>query len=46
MIGDATFPDQKFTQTTYRPFKAGDPLLPSGLLGPVRLLRANTGAMR
>jgi hypothetical protein len=42
MIGDATFPHQKFTQTTYRPYKAGDPLLPSGLLGPVRLLRAGS----
>jgi hypothetical protein len=42
MIGDATFPDQKFTQTTYRPFKAGDPLLPSGLIGPVKLLQART----
>lgn len=39
MIGDAASPDQRFTQTTYRPFKAGDPLLPSGLLGPVRVLR-------
>lgn len=39
MIGDAAVsPDQKFTQTTYRPYKAGDPLLPSGLLGPVRLM--------
>jgi hypothetical protein len=38
MIGDATFPDQKFTQTTYRPYKAGDPLMPSGLLGPVRIM--------
>ncbi len=40
MIGDAASPDQQYTQTTYRPFKASDPLLPSGLLGPVRLLRA------
>ena len=39
MIGDAAAPDRKFTQTTYRPFKAGDPLLPSGLLGPVRLMK-------
>jgi hypothetical protein len=38
MIGDAKFPDKKFAQTTYRPFKAGDALLPSGLLGPVRLV--------
>ncbi len=39
MIGDAASPDRQFTQTTYRPFKAGDPLLPSGLLGPVRILK-------
>ena len=38
MIGDAASPERKYAQTTYRPFKAGDPLLPSGLLGPVRLL--------
>ncbi|MBN2505866.1 MAG: hypothetical protein JXQ71_04145 [Verrucomicrobia bacterium] len=41
MIGDAASPGQQFTQTTYRPFKAGDPLLPSGLLGPVRLLKGD-----
>ncbi len=39
MIGDAASPDRKFTQTTYRPYKAGVPLLPSGLLGPVRLMK-------
>jgi hypothetical protein len=38
MIGDAKSEGKKFTQTTYRPFKASDPLLPSGLLGPVRLV--------
>jgi hypothetical protein len=42
MIGDAASPDQQFTQTTYRPFKAGDSLLPSGLLGPVRVLQSST----
>jgi hypothetical protein len=40
MIGDAALPELKFARTTYRPYKAGDPLLPSGLLGPVRLLKA------
>jgi hypothetical protein len=44
MIGDAGSPDRKFTQTTYRPYKAADPLLPSGLLGPVRLLRTSMSA--
>ena len=38
MIGDAASPDRKFTQTTYRPYKPKDPLLPSGLIGPVRLM--------
>jgi hypothetical protein len=42
MIGDAKFPDKPFTQTTYRPFNAKQPLLPSGLLGPVRLTVAPT----
>lgn len=40
MIGDAAAPERKFTQTTYRPYKSTDPLLPSGLLGPVRLVKA------
>jgi hypothetical protein len=40
MIGDASSPERMFSQTTYRPFKAGDALLPSGLLGPVKLLQA------
>jgi hypothetical protein len=38
MIGDAGSPDRTYTKTTYRPYKATDPLLPSGLLGPVRLV--------
>ncbi len=38
MIGDAASSDKAYTQTTYRPCKASDPLLPSGLLGPVRLV--------
>jgi hypothetical protein len=46
MIGDAAFPDQKFTQTTYRPYKATDALLPSGLLGPVSVLRVGSEAGR
>jgi len=41
MIGDAASPDKPFTQTTYRPYKAADPLLPSGLLGPVRLMKTS-----
>ena len=28
----------RVARTTWNPYKAGDPLLPSGLLGPVRLL--------
>ncbi|HOW63647.1 MAG TPA: glycosyl hydrolase [Candidatus Paceibacterota bacterium] len=39
MIGDASVPGQPYAQTTYRPYKAGDSLLPSGLFGPVRLMR-------
>jgi hypothetical protein len=37
MIGDARFPDKPYTQTTYHPYKSDHPLLPSGLLGPVRI---------
>ncbi len=39
MIGDAASSEPKYTQTTYRPFKPSDPLLPSGLIGPVRLMK-------
>jgi hypothetical protein len=42
MIGDAKFPDKTYTQTTYHPYKATHALLPSGLLGPVRIERAVT----
>lgn len=42
MIGDASSPGRTYTQTTYRPYTAADPLLPSGLLGPVRLLRPSS----
>ena len=39
LIGDAALPeDQRLTWTTFQPYKAGDPLLPSGLLGPVTVL--------
>jgi hypothetical protein len=41
MIGDAGNPDRAYTQTTYRPYQADYPLLPSGLLGPVRLLTSS-----
>lgn len=38
LIGDAGLPpDQRHTWTTSNPYKAGAPLLPSGLLGPVTL---------
>ena len=39
MIGDAAAPEKAISRTTYRPYKAGDALLPSGLLGPVRLMK-------
>ncbi|HTL73200.1 MAG TPA: glycosyl hydrolase [bacterium] len=38
LIKDAGLPaDQRLTKTTWNPYKPGDPLLPSGLLGPVTL---------
>jgi hypothetical protein len=38
LIADAALPaDQRLTKTTWNPFKAGDALEPSGLLGPVEL---------
>jgi hypothetical protein len=46
MIGDAKFPARTYARTTYRPFKAGHGLLPSGLLGPVRLMAATEPAGR
>ena len=33
---------QKFTYTTQQFYRADSPLLPSGLLGPVRILRSAT----
>ena len=39
LIKDAGLPEkERLTWTTWNPFKPTDPLLPSGLLGPVRLL--------
>ena len=39
LIGDAGLPPEKrFTETNIRKFVAATPLLPSGLLGPVRIL--------
>ena len=39
LIKDAGLPEKdRLTWTTWNPFKPTDPLLPSGLLGPVRLL--------
>lgn len=39
LIGDAALPvEKRFTETNIRKFAATTPLLPSGLLGPVRIL--------
>jgi hypothetical protein len=39
LIGDASLPAEKrFTETNMRKFTSKSPLLPSGLLGPVRIL--------
>ena len=41
LIGDKSLSaDKQYTSTTWNPFSANDPLLPSGLLGPVKLMRA------
>ncbi len=38
MIGDSALPEsQRVTWSSWQPFKSGDPLLKSGLIGPVRL---------
>lgn len=41
LIGDKALPsDQHVTRTTYNPYRADSPLLPSGLVGPVTLQTA------
>jgi len=43
MIGDAALPEtNRFTWSSWEPFTKDTPLLPSGLLGPVRLLTIQT----
>ena len=38
LIGDAALPvEKRLTWSTFQPYKANDPLLPSGLLGPVKI---------
>jgi len=45
LIGDAALPpDQRIAWTTWNPFKKDSPLLPSGLLGPVRLAAEQTAS--
>lgn len=38
LIGDAKDPAHAFTKTTHQPYRADYPLLPSGLVGPVRVM--------
>jgi hypothetical protein len=40
LIGDQQPNATKFTFTVIHPYNAASPLLPSGLLGPVKLVRA------
>jgi alpha-L-rhamnosidase/Glycosyl hydrolases family 2, sugar binding domain len=42
LIGDQQPNAQQFTFTVYHPYVANSPLLPSGLLGPVEVIRAVT----
>ncbi len=44
LIGDAQPDTQKVTFLTIHPYKANSPLVPAGLLGPVRLVREDTSA--
>jgi hypothetical protein len=49
LIADAGLPeDKRLSWTTYNPCKPGDPLLPSGLLGPVsvRVMKAEPALPR
>lgn len=41
LIGDERDPAHRYTSTTFRHYTAESPLLPSGLLGPVRLVKAS-----
>jgi hypothetical protein len=38
MLKGTSYPAGRYTFTTYRCYKADDPLVPAGLLGPVRIL--------
>lgn len=42
LIGDGQPNAQKVTFTARNPYKANSPLVPAGLLGPVRVLREET----
>ncbi len=44
LIGDAQPNAEKLTFTARNPYKANSPLVPAGLLGPVRLLREDSTA--
>ncbi len=40
LIGDQQLGAVKYTFTTFKPYSADSPLLPSGLLGPVKLVES------
>ena len=42
LIGDEQPGATKYTFADVKPYKANSPLLPSGLLGPVAVIRAET----
>ena len=47
MIGDQKLPEsQRITWASVAPYKAGDPLLPSGLLGPVQIEVAQQSTLK